>query len=135
MFFVLWDVGMLHEELTGKILAGAFQVANVLGSGFLEKVYENALAHELRKAGFSVQQQKGIPVYYDGVVVGDYVADLIVENAVIVELKAIANFEKIHTAQCINYLKATHIQVCMLLNFGKPRLDYKRIVNEIAFNS
>ena len=126
---------MLHEQLTEKILAGAFKVANTLGPGFLEKVYENALAHELRKAGLAVVQQQSIPVHYDGVIVGDFVADLIVEASVIVELKAISNFDKIHTAQCINYLKATHLEVCMLINFGKSRLEYKRIISDIPFTS
>src|SRR5687767_6619274 len=95
------------NALTERIIAAAFRVGNVLGCGFMEKVYENVLAHELRKAGFSVEQQRAIAVMYDGVVVGDYVADLIVEGSIIVELKAIKSLKDIHAAQCINYLAAT----------------------------
>ena len=92
----------------------------------MEKVYENALAHELRKAGLNVQQQVGIKVWYDGIIVGEYVADLIVEGVVLVELKAIQALDSVHTAQCINYLAATKLPVCLLINFGK-RVDLKRI--------
>jgi GxxExxY protein len=100
-----------------------------LGSGFLEKVYENALTHELRKAGLQVVQQFGTPVFYDGVVVGDYIADLLVEQFVLVELKAAKALDDIHMAQCMNYLKATGFHVCLLLNFGKPKVEVKRIVH------
>jgi GxxExxY protein len=104
------------------------KVANTLGPGFLEKVYENALAHELRKSGLAVLQQTAVPVYYDNVMVGDCVADLIVEGTIILELKAISGLDKIHTAQCINYLKASKKEVSLLFNFGKPRLEFKRII-------
>ena len=103
-------------------------MSNALGSGFLEKVYENALAQELRKAGLLVIQQFGTPVFYDGVVVGDYIADLLVEQIVIVELKAVKARDDIHMPQCMNYLKATGFHVCLLLNFGKPKVEVKRIV-------
>ncbi len=119
---------MIHEQLTEKIIGCAMKVANTLGSGFLEKVYENALAHELRKSGLNVLQQIAIPVFYDGIMVGDYVADLIVEGTIILELKAISALDKIHTAQYINYLKATNKQIGLLFNFGKPRLEFKRII-------
>jgi GxxExxY protein len=119
---------MLHEQLTETIIGAAMKVANTLGCGFLEKVYENALAHELRKAGLSVSQQVPIPVYYDGIIVGDYIADLIIENTVILELKACTALDKIHSAQCLNYLKATGKQIALLLNFGNPRLEFKRLV-------
>jgi GxxExxY protein len=115
------------NELTEKIIGGAFAVSNKLGCGFLEKVYENALAHELRKRGLRVEQQHPIPVHYDGVLVGDFIADLIVENSVIVELKATKDNHDIFTAQCLNYLKATSLPICLLLNFGKPRLEVKRL--------
>ena len=98
------------------------------GAGFLEKVYENALAHELTKVGLSVQQQAPLQVYYDGQVVGDYFADLFVEGSVLIELKAVKNLDGIHKAQCINYLKATGLRICLLLNFGTPRLEIKRII-------
>ncbi|HVS71545.1 MAG TPA: GxxExxY protein [Phycisphaerae bacterium] len=119
---------MLHEQLTETIIGAAIKVANTLGCGFLEKVYENALAHELRKAGLIVAQQVPIAVYYDGVIVGEYVADLVVNGVVILELKACSALENIHSAQCINYLKATGKEVSLLLNFGKPRLEFKRLV-------
>jgi GxxExxY protein len=116
------------NRLSESIIGCAFTVANTLGSGFLEKVYENALAHELRKAGPVVAQQRGIIVRYDGVIVGEYAVDLLVEDAVLVELKAIKALDDIHRAQCLNYLRATGLHLCLLLNFGKPRLEIKRIV-------
>ena len=103
-------------------------VSNALGSGFLEKVYENALAHELRKAGLAVMQQHGVVVRYDGIIVGDYAVDLMVEESVIVELKATKAVADIHRAQCINYLRGTGLHLCLLLNFGNPRLAIQRIV-------
>ena len=118
-----------NELVTEKIIGCAYTVANTLGSGFLEKVYENAMAHELRKAGLAVQQQAGIAVNYDGVIVGDYVADLLVENVVLVELKAVKTIDNVHFAQCMNYLKATGLQVCLLINFGTPRIEIKRVLN------
>ncbi len=117
------------NEVTKRIIGCAYSVSNALGAGFLEKVYENALAHELRKAGVFVQQQQPIQVHDDGVVVGDYVADLIVENAILIELKAIKGFDDVHFAQCINYLKATGMQICLLINFGQPKIEIKRFVN------
>jgi len=125
--------GTRREELnrmTEQIIGGAFTVSNELGSGFLEKDYENALAHELRKAGIRVEQQYPIQVHYDGIVVGNYVADLRVEGCVLVELKAIAALSNIEMAQCLNYLKATDLRVCLLLNFGQPRVEVKRIVHD-----
>ena len=116
------------DHLTERIIGSALTVSNALGTGFFEKVYENALAHELRKAGLAVLQQRGVTVMYDGVIVGDYAVDLLVQEAVIVELKAIKAMVEIHRAQCINYLRATGLQVCLLLNFGNPRLEIKRIV-------
>ena len=99
---------------------------DALGSGFLEKVYENALAHELCKHGLAVLQQQGIEVHYDGVLVGEFVADLLVEDRVLVELKATREHSDFYTAQCLNYLKATGKPTCLLLNFGKARIDVKR---------
>ena len=116
------------DDVTERIIGGALTVSNGLGTGFIEKVYENALAHELRKAGLAVAQQHGIVVRYDGVVVGAYAADLVVEDVVIVELKATRTVADIHRAQCMNYLRATGLHVCLLLNFGNPRLEIKRIV-------
>ena len=106
----------------------AYRVHNTLGTGFLEKVYENALAHEVRKSGLVVAQQTEINVYYDGVKVGLFVGDLLVDNTVQVELKAVKALDEIHQAQCINYLRATGLGICLLLNFGRPKLEVKRIV-------
>jgi GxxExxY protein len=88
------------------------------------------LALELRKAGLAVEQQHNVTVYYDGVVVGTYAADLLVENAILVELKAVTALDTVHRAQCINYLKGTRLRLCLLLNFGNPRLEIKRVVND-----
>lgn len=116
-----------HDALTEKIIGCAYTVANTLGSGFLEKFYENALLHELRKQGLEVIEQSQIAVYYDGVVVGDFAADLVVDGTVIVELKAVSGLNDLHMAQCLNYLKATGLKVCLLLNFGRAKVEVKRI--------
>jgi len=97
-------------------------------TGFVEKVYERALVHELGKAGLAVSQQYPMTVRYDGVVVGEFTVDLLVEQSVLVELKAAKAIDDIHRAQCLNYLKATGLHLCLLLNFGKSRLEIKRIV-------
>ncbi len=104
-------------------------MANVLGAGFLAEFFENALAVDLRKAGLGIEQQKPIEFSYDGQIVGDYVVDLLVESAVPVELKAVKALDEIHMAQCLNYLTATHLKVCLLMNFGRPRIQIKRIVS------
>ena len=117
------------SQLTEKVIRCTFAVSNALGCGFLEKVYENALAHELRKAGLKANQQHGITVYYDGVTVGEYAAGLLVEGMLLLELKAVKEFDDIHLAQCLNYLKATNLRLCLLMNFGKPKLEFRRIVN------
>jgi GxxExxY protein len=115
------------NEITERVLGCAYQVSNTLGIGFLEKVYENALVYELRKRGLKAEQQYGIPVHYDGVVVGEYVADVMVNDSVLVELKAVKALDSTHVAQCLNYIKATRLPVCLLLNFGSPRIEVKRI--------
>ena len=116
------------NRITEKIIDCAYTVSNGLGTGFLEKVYENALAHELQKEGLKVAQQHSIQVVYDGIVVGDYVADLLVEELVLVELKAVKELDEVHLAQCLNYLKASGLRICLLLNFGKPKVEIKRII-------
>jgi GxxExxY protein len=113
-------------ELTERIIGCAMKVSNTLGCGFLEKVYENALVYELRKQGFEAVPQKPITVYYDGKPVGYYNADILVENKVIVELKAVKEFDKSHHIQLLNYLKASRLKSGLLFNFGNPKLDYKR---------
>ena len=114
--------------LSKRIIGCALTVLHALGTGFLEKVYENALVYELRKSGLVVSQQHPMVVRYDGVVVGEYTVDLLVEDIVLVELKVAKAIDEIHRAQCLNYLKATAVHLCPLLNFGKPRLEIKRIV-------
>ena len=116
------------NRITEKIIGCVHRVSNTLGSGFLEKVYENALAIELRESGLNVEQQHAIKVFYNNALVGDFAADLLVENCVIVELKAAKTLDDVHSAQCLNYLKATGLKVCLLVNFGRPRADIKRIV-------
>ena len=116
------------NRLSKVIIGCALTVANTLGSGFLEKVYENALAHELRKAGIAVAQQHGVVVLYDGAVVGEYAVDLLVGESVVVELKVVLALNDVHRAQCVNYLKATGFRMCLLLNFGGSRLEIKRLV-------
>lgn len=115
-----------YDDVTRRIIGCAYTVANTLGSGFLEKVYENALAHELHKAGLRVQQQYPITVTYDGIVVGDYLADLLVEECILVEVKAAKDLDDIHTAQCLNYLKATGKPLCLLINFGSAKVQVRR---------
>jgi len=116
---------MLHAEITEKILKAFFIVNETLGYGFLEKVYENAIKIVLIKMGLKVEQQKNIKVYFDGIEIGDYYADLIVKDLVIVELKAAESLCSEHEAQLINYLRATKIEVGLLLNFGK-KAEFKR---------
>jgi GxxExxY protein len=121
---------MLHEEVTDKVIHAFYRVYNALGHGFLEKVYENAMAIELRRMGVRVEPQKGISVLYASEMVGEYFADLLVEDAVIVELKAAKAIAEEHDAQLINYLKATDKEVGLLLNFGqKPEFKRKLFHN------
>jgi GxxExxY protein len=117
-----------HDALTEEIISCAFKVLNTLGLGFLEKVYENALAHELRKNGHKVSQQAPLDVIYDGIIVGDYQPDLLVDEIVILEIKATRDHHEVFEACCLNYVTATRLPVCLLLNFGKPRLGIKRFV-------
>ncbi|RJP21534.1 MAG: GxxExxY protein [Candidatus Abyssobacteria bacterium SURF_5] len=118
------------DRLTERIIGCAYTVSNTLGAGFVEKVYENALAIELRKAGIRRQQQFPIKVKYEGEVVGDFTADIMVEDTVILELKAVRAFDEGHVAQCMNYLRATGFPICLLINFGKPKVEVKRIVQD-----
>jgi GxxExxY protein len=122
------------NALTEKVIGCAYQVSNELGCWFLEKVYENAMAHEIRKRGLLVAQQQPIIVRYDGVVVGEYCADLVIENLVLVELKVAKGLDEIHSAQCLNYLKATGFPVCRLINFGKAKIEIKRLAGEALRN-
>ena len=119
---------LIEAELTEKILGASFKVMNTLGSGFLEKIYENALVLELKRLGREVEQQKSLKVHYESAVVGEYQADLVVDGRVIIECKAVSHIEAAHEAQLLNYLKATNMRVGLLLNFGKPKLQYRRFV-------
>ena len=118
---------MLYSEITEKIIKAFFKVYNTLGYGFLEKVYENALVIELQKMGFNISQQHNIKVYYDMKMVGDYYADIIVDDNIIIELKAAESLKEEHKTQLINYLKATDKEVGLLLNFGKTP-EFKRAI-------
>ena len=123
------DKNLLAETaITEKIIGCAYTVSNTLGAGFLEKVYENALAIELRKNKLQFKQQAPINVTYDGIIVGEFVSDIIVESMVLVELKASKTIDDAHLAQCLNYLKATNIRFGLILNFGKPKVEIKRVV-------
>ena len=99
-----------------------------MGCGFLEKVYENALIIELRKAELLVAQQQVMEIRYDDVVVGTYVADLVVQGSLLLEIKAVKFLDEIHTARCLNYLKSTALPLCLLINFGRPRVEIKRVI-------
>jgi GxxExxY protein len=122
---------LLHKDITDKILKAFYKVYNELGFGFLEKVYENAMILELRSMQLNCMKQKPIKVHYEGNVVGDYFADIIVENNVILELKAAEGVAEEHELQLINYLKSTDIEVGLLLNFGKkPEFKRKIFTND-----
>jgi GxxExxY protein len=122
----------LLAPVTERIIGCAFRVANSLGHGFVEKVYENALAHEMRKCGLGVVQQRGIVVLYDDVIVGEFTADLLIEDQVIVELKVVGALSDVHVPQCRNYLRATGKPLCLLINFGRPKVEIRRITPSFA---
>ncbi|MDL2212470.1 GxxExxY protein [Bacteroides sp. OttesenSCG-928-J23] len=122
---------MKHEELTEEIIGAFFKVYNALGHGFLEQVYQNALYKELNWLGLKCEAQKEIKVYYRGELVGRYVADMVIEGLVILELKAVKCLLPEHEAQLINYLKATDIEVGLLMNFGeKPEFERRIFSND-----
>jgi GxxExxY protein len=116
------------DGMTRAIIGAAQTVSTKLGQGFLEKVYENALGVELRKLNFAVEHQRAFAVRYEGIVVGDYIPDLVVENEIVVEVKTVNFIERAHRLQCLNYLRATNLRVCLLLNFGQRRLEVRRLV-------
>ena len=116
------------DNLVKEVVGALYEVSNVLGCGFLEKVYERALVRELGARGLRVQSQVVFPVLYKGHNVGDYVADMLVEERLIVELKCADRLSNEHMAQCINYLRASTIELALLVNFQKPRVEWKRII-------
>lgn len=129
----------LHKEITQKIIKAFYNVYNSLGFGFLEKVYENALKIELQEMGLLVEQQKHIKVFYKTLEVGDYFADLLIENLIIIELKAAESICEEHEAQLLNYLRATDKELGFLFNFGK-KAEFKRKIftndqKKVNFNS
>ena len=117
----------LHSALTEKIIGEAFKVYNILGSGFLEKVYNNALCKKLRECGLDIKCEFPIKVFFEGEIIGNYCCDIMVNDLVIVELKAIETLAKIHEVQLVNYLKATDLEVGLLINFGE-KIEIKRKV-------
>lgn len=119
---------LLHKALSYKIVGAAMDVHSTLGRGFLEAVYEAALAHELSLRGIAFKTQQRLPVHYKGKLVGDYVADIVVEDKIILELKAIAKLAPVHKAQAHNYLAATGLSLAILLNFGAKSLEHERVV-------
>lgn len=121
--------GILYKELSYKIIGLAMEVHNKLGYGFLEKVYENALMVLFRREGMKAEQQKPITVYFESEIVGEYYADILVEDKIILELKSAEKIIDVHIAQALNYLKATTLRLAILLNFGKEKLEYERIVH------
>jgi GxxExxY protein len=119
------------DQLTYAINGAVYEVSRILGPGFLEKVYENALLVELRQKGIKAQGQAPIRVSYKETLVGDYIADILVDDKVIVELKTVEKLERIHEAQILNYLKATGLKVGLLVNFKSPRAQIKRLVFDL----
>jgi len=123
------------NEITKKIIGCAYQVSNTLGIGIVEKVYENALAHLIRKSGLEVAQQHPIKVTFDGIIVGDFYADLLVANRVLIELKAVSTLVDVHIAQALNYLRASGFEVCLLINFGKSKIEIKRLLPSVYWKT
>ena len=116
-----------YEALTESVIGAIFEVSNTLGAGFFEKVYERALLRELGLRGIRAASQVSLAVTYKGHPVGDYFADLIVEDVLVVELKCVDRLGNEHTAQCLNYLKASGRSLCLLVNFQRPKVEWKRI--------
>ena len=117
------------DALTKRVLGAIFEVSNTLGAGFLEKVYQRALLCELRLCGMQASSEVSFPVTYKGHLVGQYFADIVVEGVLVIELKCAERLSNEHTAQCLNYLRASGQSVCLLVNFQKPKVEWKRIVH------
>ena len=120
---------MKHKDITSKIIECAYRVGNTLGFGFLENVYQNALMIELQKNGLTAQKELPLKVYYDDQIVGDYVADIIVEGKIVLELKSVKELHPAHEAQLINYLKATGIEIGLLINFAEKVVVKRRVLS------
>jgi GxxExxY protein len=119
----------LLNALAERVIGAVYEVANVLGAGFLEKVYERALVKELRLRGMRAEATVPLPVTYKGDVVGEYFADILVEGKLLIELKCVDRFSDEHLAQCLNYLKATDLRLALLVNFQHPKVQWKRVVH------
>ena len=117
------------DGISEKAIGAGIQVSNDLGAGFADRLYENAMVIRLRQAGLRVEQQVRFRVMYEGQCIGDYVADLVIDGKVLLELKAVEGLDKAHIAQCLNYLRVSGLRVCLLFNFGRPRLQWKRLVH------
>jgi len=123
---------MNFDSLTESVLGAIFEVSNTLGAGFLEKVYERALLRELSLRGIRAVPQIAFAVTYKGQSVGEYLADILVEDVLVVELKCVERLANEHTAQCLNYLRASGLTVCLLISFQKPKVEWKRIVHQFV---
>ncbi|MCJ7586086.1 MAG: GxxExxY protein [Anaerolineales bacterium] len=123
------------NEITEMIIGCVYKVSNTLGGGFAEKVYENATAIEVGKSGLRARQQYPIKVAYDGIVVGEFFVDLLVEELILVEFKAVKLLEEFHVAQCLNYLRATGLPVCLQINFYRPKVEIRRIIPHDSWKS
>jgi len=118
------------NDLSEQALGAAFEVSNALGGGFLEKVYQRALLHELKLRGLRTEAEVSYSVSYKGKRVGDYFADILVEDAIVIEVKCVERLSKEHFAQCLNYLRASGLSLCLLINFQRTKLEWQRIVHE-----
>lgn len=125
---------MRHKELTEKIIGCAFKVHNTLGNGFQEVIYQRSLEIEMRKQDLSFAREMEMPVYYDGIEVGMRRVDFFVENAIMVEIKAIINLDDVHLAQALNYLEAYKMEIGLLINFGSRSVQFKRVHNNKIYN-
>jgi GxxExxY protein len=128
-------VEILFKELSYAIIGAAMEVHRTLGSGFLETVYQAALSHELKLRGIPFEEQVQPPVHYKDVLVGDYIADFVIDGKIIIELKAVTAMSEAHRAQAINYLAATGLPLTILLNFGAPKLQQERLVRHSSFET
>jgi GxxExxY protein len=118
------------NRIAKMVIGCAYEVGKHLKYGYLEKVYENALSYEIGKTGLKVEQQKNIIIKYKDTVVGNYVADLLIENSLLIELKTAKAIDQTHIAQCLNYLTATDLRICLLINFGESKIEFKRLVHK-----
>jgi GxxExxY protein len=117
------------EPLTERVLGAVFEVSNILGAGFLEKVYQRALLRELALRGIGASAQASLAVTYKGHPVGEYFADILVEGVLVIELKCVERLANEHMAQCLNYLRASGLGLCLLVNFQRPKVEWRRIIN------